>query len=54
MYLTCIQAVIAEAFMLGLSELNTEWKRLILLKQQQQIRKQYKPKTDLDSVMHRF
>lgn len=37
--LTYIQAAIAESFRLGLLSLNTECKWLILLKQQQQIRK---------------
>lgn len=40
--------------MLGLLSLNTECKWLILLKQQQQIRKQYKPKTNPESEMHLF
>lgn len=40
--LSFLQAVISEFFMLGLLPLNTEYMKLILLKQQQQVRTQYK------------
>lgn len=36
------QALISEFFMLGLLPLNIEYKKLILLRQQQQVRTQYK------------
>lgn len=52
--LTYIQATIAESFRLGFLSLNIECKWLILLKQQQQIRKQYEAKTNPESEMHHF